>query len=177
MIISLSLSLQRLGHVVLRSDPRAFVNYKNWGASPITFWHQYGCNTSLSFSAGLQGNGNLLFLGSNSMHFWLCHYRWNSIPFYQDLEEGVWKDNNSANQKTKKDLVEIWKNCGWKWRRIVLLNGKFYYPLIKRQYRVRSPRYEQNSSIMKPTTLSELIKHSIYTTNLFKEYRNQGVHE
>ena len=46
-----------------------------------------------------------------------------------------------------------------------------------RQYRVRSPRYEQNRGIMKPTTLCELIKHSTYVTNLFKEYRNQGVHE
>ena len=41
------------------------------------------------------------------MHFWLRHYRWNSILFYQDLEEGVWKEHISANQQTKKDFMEI----------------------------------------------------------------------
>ena len=69
---------------------------------------EYGCNTSPPFGALLRGNGKLLFLGRNSVHFWLCYNRWNDgILFYQDLEEGVWRGYNSANQKTKNDFLEI----------------------------------------------------------------------
>ena len=74
---------------------------------------EYGCNTLTPFGAVLRGNGKLLFLGSNLVYFWLCYNRWNdSILFYQDLEERVWREHNSGNQKTKNDFVEIWqKGC------------------------------------------------------------------
>ena len=97
------------GNVALKSDCLATTRIKNCGSSRIVLegnCPEYGCNTSPTFGAVLRGNGKLLVLGSNLVHFWLCYNRWNDgILFYQDLEE---REHNSANQKTKNDFLEIW---------------------------------------------------------------------